>query len=266
MFDLLKKYGINPKKHLDQHFLIDENAIQKEIEAANIKKTETILEIGPGVGTLTKELVKLAKKVIVIELDTSLADLLRQEFSSTIEIINADALEIEFPKFDKCVSNIPYSISGKLTVKLGALRKPSILMYQKEFAERIMAHPGDREYSKISVMSQYYFTPEYVATISRGSYYPVPKVDSAIVRLIPKKKNTKIKDEEAFKNTVSALFMHKNQKVKKAFYHSRHMFGLEKAEAKEIGESIPEAESKVDTLDIGNLAEISGYLKTHITK
>ncbi|MFH1432620.1 MAG: 16S rRNA (adenine(1518)-N(6)/adenine(1519)-N(6))-dimethyltransferase RsmA [archaeon] len=264
MHDLLRKYGIFPKKNLDQHFLIDEEAIKKEIDAAQIKKTETILEIGPGPGTLTKELIKHAKKVIVIELDAALVNLLKNEFHESIEIINADALKIEYPPFDKCVSNIPYSISGKLTIKLGEQKKTSVLMYQKEFAKRLIALPGKKEYSKISVMAQYYFTPEYITTVPRTSYYPAPKVDSAIVRLTPRKKNPKIKDVDLFKKTVSALFMHKNQKAKKAFYHSRHMFDLGKEKAKEIGESMPDMETKVYELDIDKLAEISNYLKAKL--
>lgn len=264
MNELLRKYGIFPKKNLDQHFLIDKEAIGQEIDAAQIKKTETVLEIGPGPGTLTKELIKHAKKVIVIELDAALANLLKNEFHESIEIINADALKTEFPPFDKCVSNIPYSISGKLTIKLGELGKPSVLMYQKEFAKRLIALPGKKEYSKISVMAQHYFTPEYIATIPRASYYPAPKVDSAIVRLIPKKKDPKIKDEYIFKKTVSALFMHKNQKSKKSFYHSRHIFGISKEKAKEIGESMPDGETKVYELDIDKLAQISNYLKSKL--
>lgn len=262
MRNLLKKYNIHPKKSLDQHFLIDKVAIKKELDAAKIKKTETILEIGPGPGTLTKELIKQAKKVIVIELDSSLAGVLEKEFRDSIEIINADALKIEYPPFDKCVSNIPYSISGKLTMKLGELKKPAVLMYQKEFAKRLIANPGEKEYSKISVMAQYYFTPEYITKVSKTSYYPAPKVDSAIVRLTPKKKNQKIKDAEIFKKTVSALFMHKNQKAKKALYHSRHMFNLDKAASKKITESMPEPETKVYQLDIDKIAQISNYMKS----
>ncbi len=262
MLNLLKKYNIHPKKSLDQHFLIDKVAIKKELDAAKIKKTETILEIGPGPGTLTKELIKQAKKVIVIELDSSLAAMLKKEFAGSIEIINADALKIEYPPFDKCVSNIPYSISGKLTMKLGELKKPAVLMYQKEFAERLVAKPGEKAYSRLSVMAQYYFTPEYITKVSKTSYYPVPKVDSAIVRLTPKKKNQKIKDAEIFKKTVSALFMHKNQKAKKALYHSRHMFNLDKAASKKITESMPEPETKVYQLDIDKIAQISNYMKS----
>lgn len=261
MHDLLKKYNIRPKKNMDQHFLIDEKAIKTEIDSAQIKKTETVLEIGPGPGTLTKELIKQAKKVIVIELDFRLANLLRKEYGDLIDIINDDALKIDYPQFDKCVSNIPYSISGKLTIKLGELGKPSVLMYQKEFARRLIAQPGEKEYSKISVMTQYYFTAEYITTVPKTSYYPAPKVDSAIVRLTPKKKNSAIRDEELFKKTVSALFMHKNQKTKKSFYNSRHMFNLDKTQAKEISISIPQGDTKVYKLDQKMLADISNYLK-----
>lgn len=264
MLNLLKKYNIHPKKNLDQHFLVDSNAIKKEIDAADIKKSETILEIGPGPGTLTRELIKLAKKVIVVELDTSLANLLKNEFHDTIEIINNDALKIDYPPFDKCVSNIPYSISGKLTIKLGEIGKPAVLMYQKEFAKRLIAKAGERDYSKISVMTQYYFTPEYIAKVPKTSYYPAPKVDSAIVRLIPKKKNPKVKDEKMFKKTVSALFCHKNQKAKKSFYHSRHMFSLSKDASKDVAENMPLKEKKVYELCQDEIISISNYISAHL--
>ncbi len=260
MRKLLEKYNIRPRKSLDQHFLVDKGAIQKEIETADIKGNETVLEIGPGSGTLTCELVKAAGKVIVIEIDSLLANLIRKEFGDSVLVIEGDALKVEYPAFDKCVSNIPYSISGKLTIKLGELGKPAVLMYQKEFAKRLVAKPGEREYSRISVMAQYYFVPEYICTVPKHCYYPAPKVDSAIVKLAVKKKRMKVRDEEMFRRIVRALFTHRNQKAKKAFYHSRYMFDLTKGASKEIADKMPFSEKKVYELGLDELIQISDYV------
>ncbi len=262
----LEKYGIRLRKRLGQHFLVDKNIIQKEVALAEIKPAETILEIGPGVGFLTSELLKYAKRVTAIEMDKNLAKILEKELpDKKLQIICADALQIDFPEFDKCISNIPYEISSKIIIKLGKYKKPAVLIMQKEFAQRLAAKPGEREYSKISVMSQYYFDSEIVHIVSKKSFFPVPKVDSAIVRLMPRsesfKKSLGITDEEIFLKTIHALFQHKNMAVRNAIIHSRREFGFDKDTAKKIAENISLKDAKVRTLDLAALAKVSGEIK-----
>ncbi|VVB60090.1 putative ribosomal RNA small subunit methyltransferase A [uncultured archaeon] len=264
----LEKYGIKLKKRLGQNFLVDKNIIQKEVALAQIKPDETLLEIGPGVGFLTRELLKYAKKVVAIEMDKNLAEILEKELpDKKLEVICADALQIDFPEFDKCVSNIPYEVSSKIILKLGKLRKPAVLIMQKEFAERLAAKPGEREYSKISVMSQYYFDSGILHIVSKKSFFPAPKVDSAIVRLTPKhadlKKSLGISDEEFFLKIIHALFQHKNMTVRNALIHSRNEFGFEKDTAKKIAENISLKDAKVRTLDLAMLAKVAKEIKKH---
>ena len=262
----LEKYGIHLKKSLGQNFLVDGNIIRKEAELAKITPDETVLEIGPGVGFLTRELLLRAKKIIAIEFDRTLAEILEKEFESEckegrLEIICADALDIDFPEFDKCVSNIPYEISSKIILKLGKYRKPAVLIIQKEFAQRLIARPGGGDYSKISVMSQYYFHTELLHIVSKKSFFPAPKVDSAIVRLTPRgdrfKKSLGVADEEIFIKAIHALFQHKNMAVRNALIHSRAEFGFDKETAKKIAQNISMKSAKVRTLDLAMIAEVA---------
>lgn len=268
---LLKKYNIHPDKKLGQHFLADKNIIKKEVLLAGIAPTETVLEIGPGLGTLTRELLNKAKRVVAIEKDGKLAEILEAEIpDARLKIICADAIETGFPYFDRCVSNIPYEISSQVILKLGKCKKPALLILQKEFAERMAAKPAGKSYSRISVLSQYFFHTEILGTVSKHSFFPAPKVDSAIVRLTPRndaeKRKFGVDDENFFFITVRALFQHKNQSARNAFIHSRHEFGLGKSEAKLVSAAIDHAERKVDALAIGELAEISAQIRGAIKK
>ncbi len=268
---LLKKYNIRPDKKLGQHFLADKNIIKKEVLLAGIAPAETVLEIGPGLGTLTRELLNKAKRVVAIEKDGKLAEILEAEIpDARLKIIRADAVEIDFPDFDRCVSNIPYEISSQIILRLGGCKKPALLILQKEFAERMAAKPAGKNYSRLSVLSQYFFHVEILGIVSKHSFFPAPKVDSAIVRLAPRsdaeKRKFGIDDKEFFFKTVRALFQHKNQSVRNAFIHSRYEFGLGKSEVKLVSLSLDYADMKVDTLAIEELAEIARGIKIELEK
>lgn len=189
--NLLKQYGIEPNKIMGQNFLIDKNVLKKIIETADIKSDDTILEIGPGLGTLTLELAKRAKQVIAIEKDkelcTVLAKILKEQKINNVEIINDDILKYEtkITKY-KIIANIPYYLTSPLIRKfLEAQNKPDeiILMIQKEVAERICAQPP--KMSLLSVAVQFYSEPEIIFPVSKNSFYPIPKVDSAVIKITP---------------------------------------------------------------------------------
>ncbi len=216
----LNSAGIRLSKKLDQHFIVDDRILQREVEYANVNAEDTVLEIGPGIGTLTRHLAKAAKKVIVIEKDAKFEKILL-EIPNT-EVIIGDALKIDFPKCDKVLSNLPYSISSPLTFKvLEQPIKTAVLCYQKEFAERLIAKPGTKDYSRLSVNCSLRADVEILENVSKAKYYPRPKVDSAIVRLTPKEINL----PEKFDSIVRALFQHKNQKVRNALIKSAHEIG-----------------------------------------
>ncbi|MDP8011786.1 MAG: 16S rRNA (adenine(1518)-N(6)/adenine(1519)-N(6))-dimethyltransferase RsmA [Thermoplasmata archaeon] len=207
------------KKRLGQVFLKDKNILRIIAENAEIQDGEIILEIGPGPGNLTKELLSRGAKVISIEKSKEYYDLLSTILNDEIEkgklkVINADALKIDFPKFDKIVSNIPYNISSPLTFKLLNYDfKMGIIMYQKEFAKRLVAKPGNKDYSRLSVNMYYFADAEIIRNVPRSCFNPVPDVDSALVKILPRKKFS-VKSEKAFFDIVKELFSQRRKKIR----------------------------------------------------
>ena len=200
--DLLKEYRTYASKRLGQNFLIDKTVLRKIIEAADLKPNDTVLEIGPGIGTLTRELAKTARKVIAIEKDPKMVEILRETLKDyeNIEIFRGDVLKIDFPnsKFKarnskqilnrafKVVANLPYYITAPTIRKfLEAPVQPEmmVLVVQKEVAQRICSKPPDMSILAVSV--QFYAKPEIISYISKKSFWPSSKVDSAIIKIIP---------------------------------------------------------------------------------
>lgn len=221
--EILDKYNIRLDKNKSQNYLTDNNKLKIILNNADIHENETILEIGAGIGTLTIPLAKRAKKVIAIEKDPVISNVLKKRISdenlSNVEIINNDALKIDFPEFDKVVSNLPYQISSPVTFKL--LEYPfrkAILMYQLEFAKRMQAKPDTHEYSRLSVALYFRADVRIIDTLPPEAFIPRPKVNSAIIELVPKDNNV----SEVFDNTVRALFQHRNKKARKALIQSAH--------------------------------------------
>lgn len=204
-------------KRLGQHFMIDEHVLEREVGYAGINGNDIVLEIGPGTGNLTKYLVKKAKKVYAIEKDRALARVMELSFPD-VEVITGDALRVDWPEFNKLVSNIPYKISSPLTFRL--LEHDfdlAVLSYQKEFAERLVAYAGDIAYSRLSVMAYYRAEMEILETIPKSAFRPPPKVDSAIVRIKPRKEPPfRVKNEELFEDVVRTLFSTRRKTVRNA--------------------------------------------------
>lgn len=238
---ILNKYGITLNKNLGQNYLIDKNKRDQIIRFGNLTKKDTVLEIGPGIGTLTIELAKRAKKVIAIEQDSNiyhiLENRLKNENIDNVELINDDALNVEFPKFNKIIANLPYQISSPITFKfLNYDFQLAILMYQKEFAARMNGKVGTKDYSRLSAMLYFKCDVETLTSVSAESFIPKPKVDSSVVKLTPKISELSQINEEDFKiysKYVQALFQHRNKKVKNALIDSRHIItDLDKKEMK----------------------------------
>jgi len=214
----LRKLGIRPTKSLGQNFLDDGNIAKKIIGYANINSSDKILEIGPGLGILTDFVVERAEKTILIEKDKKLTSYLEGRYSKyDLEIIQGDVLKIELPEFDKVVSNLPFSISSPITFKLLKCDfKIGILTYQQQFAERMIAEVGEEEYSRLSVMVSVHAEVEKLFNISKESFYPPPKVDATVIRLIPSEPEFVIKNEEIFSKVVKELFNYRRKKIKNA--------------------------------------------------
>lgn len=200
---------------MGQNFLVDERVLEEIIKTAGIKPTDTVLEIGPGTGILTKELAKAAGKVIAIEKDKKIIGLLKENLEGfqNIKIIQGDVLQLEnLEQLEhyKLVANLPYYITSPIIRKF--LENPPfsiqpeimVLMVQKEVGQRICARPPDMNLLAISV--QFYSTPEIISYVSKNSFWPRPKVDSAIIKIVPDKNNAREVSADLFFKIVKAGF------------------------------------------------------------
>lgn len=265
LFYLISKYNLNPKRDLGQNFLIVPDIIERNIERAEVSEGDTVLEIGPGLGVLTDPLSKRAGKVYAIEKDPRLVGILRKEYGwSNVEIIHGDALKVAFPEFNKVVSNLPYQISSPITFKILEHEfDVAILIYQLEFAQRMVAKPGEKNYSRLSLMVRAKAYAELVERIGRGAFWPRPKVDSAVIVLRPKPKGERIELDE---NLVKALFQHRRSTVRAALKKSPHMIGLSKGDMARIADGIPHGSKRVFQLTPEDVLDIQGHLSKLLTK
>ena len=256
--DLLSKYQTRPNKIMGQNFLIDKNVLDKIVQTAGLKPTDIVLEIGPGIGTLTQELATRAKQVVSIEKDKTMVEILKETLAGykNVEVIYADILKIDFaslrgrseatdeaiqslyvrprlprrlraPRNDgiknyKIIANIPYYLTSPLIRKfLETENKPDfmVLMVQKEVAQRICSKPPDM--SLLSVSVQFYADPKIITYVSKNCFWPSPKVDSAIIKIIPRGQTSRPRcptSREAGSRTFHDLFF---RVVKAGFSHPR---------------------------------------------
>jgi len=212
--NLLKKYKIQPLKGFGQNFLINREVLKKIIEAANLTKNDIVLEIGPGIGNLTQELAKRAKKVVAIEKDQKMVEILKEALKEykNVEIIKEDILKTNIQYLIsniqyKVVANLPYYITSPVIRKfLESENQPKemILMVQKEVAQRICSKPPDMSILAVSV--QFYAEPEIVSYVSKKSFWPSPKVDSAILKISALNQRRKSAFNQRFFKIVKAGF------------------------------------------------------------
>jgi 16S rRNA (adenine1518-N6/adenine1519-N6)-dimethyltransferase len=178
------------KKKFGQHFLSDPNILRRIVEFAGVQPEDTVIEIGPGGGALTRALAAAAKRVVAVEIDPDLIPSLRERMPANVEIVEADAIDADLGALSdgsfRLVGNLPYNVATPLFKRFIAFRRVIIdatVMIQKEVAERIIATPRDEAYGPLSVLIQYYATPQYGFTVRPGAFRPIPKVDSAVIRL-----------------------------------------------------------------------------------
>ena len=187
------EHKIKPNKLLGQNFLTDKSVLKKIIETADLSPTDTVLEIGPGTGILTKELAQVVKRVIAVEKDPKMVKILQQELAGldNVKIIEGDIRNFEFANLQiskdyKVVANIPYYLTATIIRKFLEIERPPefmVLMLQKEVAERICSKPG--KMSLLAVSVQFYADAKIVSGVSKNCFWPAPKIDSAIIKIIP---------------------------------------------------------------------------------
>jgi len=215
----------------DQHFLVDDRVLDRIPTYAEAFDRSHVLEIGPGPGALTDRLLDSAERVTVVERDPDLAAHLRTEFADAVgdgrlDVVEGDATEVAFPDYTCCISNLPYSASSPLAFRLLPDGKPAVLMFQREFAERMAAGVDDDAYGRLSVTAQHYADVEVVETVPKEAFDPQPRVASAVVRATPRAPDYEVDDEAFFLDFVKALFTQRRKTVRNAIRNTGHISGL----------------------------------------
>lgn len=261
---LLSGMGLKARKRLGQNFLIDEHILDRIIEAAELTSRDVVIEVGPGLGVLTRRLAAVAGKVIAVELDDALAGYLKQIFSSSpgVVVVQGDILKVDpgsllkehMPGFTaatgyKVVANLPYYITSPVLrhfLEASVQPRLMVVMVQKEVGERIAAAPG--EMSLLSVAIQLYSEPEVVASVPSQSFYPRPEVDSVVLRLRVGKKRAFVKDKEDFFAVVRAGFSAPRKQLRNVLSRALGITTSETGELLERAGISPERRAETLTL------------------
>jgi len=257
---LLRLYKFLPKKRLGQNFVVNTDLLQRMISYASVTKDDVVLEVGAGMGFLTYLLSRECKRVIAVEVDPKLIKILREQLQGlqNVDLIEGDILSLSVPSFNKVVSTPPYSISSPLLFWLLERKFDcAVLTFQKEFAERLAASVGSKEYGRLTVTTYYRGDVELLDHVPRNMFYPPPDVDSMVVRLRPRKPPFQVEDEEIFLELVQTLFTQKNKKVRNAILPFLHKRGIKGRNALELADSLPFHDKRARELspeDFGTLA------------
>lgn len=263
--ELLNSLGIRLSKSMGQHILVDEGILAEEVRLANVRDMDVVLEIGAGPGTLTTVLAERAKKVIAVENDPRFRGYLETAMPDNVELIIDDFLKIELPDFDKVVANIPYNISSPIIFKLLEHEfTAGILILQLEYASRMVAGTGDPEYSRLSVKIDSKAHCEILRKVPRNSFFPMPRVDSAIIELVPREPSYPIDDRECFDRVVDAVFNQKRKKIKNALLNKSRWFGVEKDRFKPVAAELEWGDNRGEDLSPAELAELSNIVSGRI--
>lgn len=229
------KQGIMFNKDFGQHILKNPMIIQTMVEKAAMRPTDVVLEIGPGTGNMTVKMLEKAKKVIACEVDPRMVAELQKRVQGTplqskLQIMIGDVLKTQLPFFDLCVANIPYQISSPLVFKL-LLHRPffrcAVLMFQREFAERLVAKPGDKVYCRLSINTQLLARVDMLMKVGKNNFRPPPKVESNVVRIEPRNPPPPI-DYREWDGLTRIAFVRKNKTLAAAFKQSTVLAVLEK--------------------------------------
>lgn len=239
----------------DQHFLIDEQVLGRIIEYGGLNNSDIVLEIGAGYGNLTEKIAEKARKVIAIEVDLEFADALNK--FENVEVITGDAMKQDFPYFNKVVSNLPYSISSPVTFKLLEYEfDMGILMYQREFAKRLVASTGSKDYGRLSIAVQYCASVEILEVVPRSAFSSPPKVDSAIIRLVPRLPPYKIKNEVFFMKFITAAFSQRRKKLRNAILNNATYLGINAKDVEKLPRDIMNQRAEtISPEELANLAD-----------
>ena len=271
---IMKKYKIRANKSLGQNFLINQNVVDKIVESSNITKKDLVIEIGPGLGTLTKELLEKAGKVICIELDKKMIKILTDRFSlyENFEVINGDILQIKLNKIIKeengfetvkIVANLPYYITTPIIMKLleDRVELESItVMIQKEVADRLIAIPGERETGAITYSVYYYATAEGILEVPKDSFIPEPEVTSKVIKLtLRKEPPIEVKSRSVMFKIIKSAFMQRRKTLLNALTNTK-VFMTKEEGIRILKELHLEENIRAEKLTLKDFAEITNKI------
>ena len=273
---IMKKYGITANKKLGQNFLIDDNAIEAIVSSSNITKEDLVIEIGPGLGTLTKPLLESAGKVICIELDDRMIKILEDRFNlyNNFELIHNDVLKVDFKKMilenkneqikhAKVVANLPYYITTPIIMKLLEERldiESITVMIQKEVADRLVTKPGESNTGAITYAINYYTEPSRIYEVDKTSFIPAPEVNSTIIKLnVLKTPSVKAANEDLMFKIIKAAFMQKRKTLLNGLSNS-NLFGNKEEIEKMLTALGMDLKIRGEKLTLENYAQITEYL------
>jgi len=268
----LAEYGLFPKKRLGQHFLVDQNILNKVIRAAQVDKEDVVLEVGPGLGEMTIALARQAKRVIAVEIDPKLVEILKKKVEgySNVEVVKGDILKVDFNQFldqgghpIKVVANLPYQISTPLLFRFIEAKEvfsTLTLMIQKEVAERMVASPGSKAYGPLSVFVQLFSDLSIRFFIKPSAFFPSPKVESAVVHIVWREKPIlDLEDEKWFKKVVRGCFGYRRKTLINALKHSG--LSLPQGVEERIEKIGIDPRRRPETLTVQELAYLADTLK-----
>lgn len=234
VWSLFISIGIVFNKDFGQHILKNPLVITSMLEKSALRPTDVVLEIGPGTGNMTVKILEKVKKVVACEIDPRLVAELQKRvqgtpYQSKLQILIGDALKSEFPFFDICIANVPYQISSPLVFKL-LLHRPifrcAVLMFQREFAQRLVAKPGDKLYCRLSINTQLLARVDMLMKVGKNNFKPPPKVESSVVRIEPRNPPPQINFTE-WDGLTRIAFLRKNKTLAGAFKQSSVIQTLE---------------------------------------
>ena len=241
---LARRAGTRADPDHDQHFLVDDRVLDRlPTYLPEDADASHVLEIGGGAGALTDRLLALVDaegqdsgRLTTVERDPAFAAFLREEFADAVDsgvfdVIEGDALDVAYPPFTACIANLPYGVSSEIAFRLLPERKPLVLTFQAEFADRMVASAGESEYGRLSVSAQHYAAVEIVERIPKEAFDPQPAVESAVVRCTPRDPDYAVGDEAFFLRFVKALFTQRRKTARNAVRNTGHISGLDDPDA-----------------------------------
>ena len=274
--ETIQKYNFDFQKKFGQNFLIDSHVLQKIIDAAHITKDDFVLEIGPGIGTMTQYLSEHAKEVMAVEIDHNLIPILKETLAGydNVEVLNEDILKVDIGKIAeeknqgrpiKVVANLPYYITTPIIMGLFEKNVPMdslTVMVQKEVAQRMQAVPGTKDYGALSLAVQFYAEPYIVANVPPNCFMPRPKVGSAVIRLTRYKDiPIKVKNEKLMFSIIRASFNQRRKTLQNGINNSSALHFSKEQVVEALGEMELSPTIRGEALSLEQFARLSDLLE-----